>query len=70
MRRYHFHICDGLEVFDSHGTQLPDDDAAREHAKKVAADLVRSKLYDEATAVRVTNDLGDVVLMMPCRRSA
>ena len=35
MRRYHFHIVDGVRVFDSLGTTLPDDEAARAHAQKV-----------------------------------
>ena len=61
MRRYHFHICDGIQVFDSLGTALADDGAAHDHAKKVASDLHRTKLFDKATAVRVTNDLGDVL---------
>ena len=61
MRRYHFHICDGIQVFDSLGTALADDAAAHDHAKKVAGDLRRTKLFDKATAVRVTNDLGDVL---------
>ena len=38
---------------------LPDDEAARAHAEKVADDFARTKLF--GTAVRVTNDPGQVV---------
>ena len=61
MRRYHFHIVDGAKVFDSLGTTLPDDEAARAHAEKVADDF--AKVFQRATAVRVTNDLGEVVFI-------
>jgi hypothetical protein len=70
MRRYHFHICDGVQIFDSLGTNLLDDQAACAHAKTVADDLTRSKLFDRATIVRVTNDLGNVVFKLPLSRSA
>ena len=65
MRRYHFHIIDGVTVFDSLGTKLPDDKAARDHAQKVADYFNRNKVFHGATAVRVTNDLGQVVLRVP-----
>ena len=61
MRRYHFHIVDGVKVFDSLGTTLPDDEAARAHAQKVADDF--AKVLQRATAVLVTNDLGEVVFI-------
>jgi hypothetical protein len=67
MRRYHFHIVDGMRVFDSLGTALPDDDAARTHAQKVADDFARA--FQRAMAVRVTNDLGEVVFRTPSNRS-
>jgi hypothetical protein len=70
MRRYHFHIIDGLTIFDSLGTKLPDDNAARDHAQKVADYFARNKVFHGATAVRVTNDLGEVVYRMPFNRSA
>ena len=59
MRRYHFHIVEGARVFDSLGTTLPNDEAARAHARKVADDF--AKVFHRATTVRVTNDLGEVV---------
>jgi hypothetical protein len=63
MRRYHFHIVDGVKVFDSLGTTLPDDEAARAHAQKVADCFARYKVFQGATSVRVTNDLGEVVFI-------
>jgi hypothetical protein len=39
MPRYHFHIVDGLEVFDSLGATLPSDEAARFYAEKLAKDF-------------------------------
>jgi Domain of unknown function (DUF6894) len=39
MPRYHFHIVDGLEVFDSVGATLPNDEAARRHALELATNL-------------------------------
>ena len=60
MRRYHCHIVEGARVFDSLGTALPDDEAARAHAEKVADGF--AKVF-RATAVRVTNDRGEVVFI-------
>ena len=48
-----------MKVFDSLGTTLPDDEAARAHAQKVADDF--AKVLHVAATVRVTNDLGEVV---------
>lgn len=56
-----------MRVFDSLGTALPDDDAARTHAQKVADDFARA--FQRAMAVRVTNDLGEVVFRTPSNRS-
>ena len=70
MRRYHFHIVDGVTIFDSLGTKLPDDKAARDSAEKVADYVARNKVFHGATAVRVTNDMGEVVYRMPFEGSA
>lgn len=70
MRRYHFHIIDDVSVFDSHGTRLPTDRAARAYAEKVAMELSQSNLFNrKATAVRVTNDVGEVLFRVPFKRS-
>jgi hypothetical protein len=39
MPMYYFYLLDKDEVVDSDGTELPDLDAAREHAKQVAREL-------------------------------
>ena len=57
-----------MRVFDSLGTTLPDDAAARTHAQKVADDFARA--FQRAIAVRVTNDLGEVVFRTPSQSFA
>jgi hypothetical protein len=39
MPKYYFYLLDNEEVVDSDGTELPDLDAAREHARQVAREL-------------------------------
>jgi hypothetical protein len=71
MRRYHFHVVDGHEVFDSLGAMLPDDEAARARAIELATRIGKSRLADGPTkAIRVTNDQGAVLFRVPIRRSA
>ena len=41
--RYHFHIVDGLEVFDSIGLMLPNDEAARRRALELATNLEKTR---------------------------
>jgi hypothetical protein len=41
MLRYFFHICDGEEALDRHGTVLASRDEARAHAITVAGELLR-----------------------------
>lgn len=61
MRRYHFHIVDGVEVFDPRGALLPSDDAARKHAENLASNIVDRR----TKAIRVTNDEGAVLFRVP-----
>ena len=69
MPRYHFHIVDGLEVFDSVGATLPSDEAARVHAVKLARGFSRPQLERlRAKAVRVTSETGAVLFRVPIRR--
>jgi Domain of unknown function (DUF6894) len=59
MARYHFHIVDGFEVFDSVGATLPSDEAARRRALELATNLEKTKFpHTRPKAVRVTNDQG------------
>jgi len=44
MRRYYFQLKDGYRGFADHsGVRLPSDDAAREHAHRVAAELMKNR---------------------------
>jgi hypothetical protein len=44
MRRYHFHLRDGCRGYaDPKGVCLPSDDAAREHAHRVAVELMKNR---------------------------
>lgn len=57
MPRYHFHIVDGVKVFDSLGATLPSDEAARFYAEKLAKDFTRPEVEKlRAKAVRVTSE--------------
>lgn len=70
MPRYHFHIVDGVEVFDSLTTVLPDNEAARLRAVELATNLGKAHLADLTTrAIRVTNDEGAVLFRVPVQRS-
>ena len=62
MRRYYFHFIHRVTVSDSLGRKPPDHKAARDHAQKVADYFNRNRAFHGATAVRVTNDLGQIVL--------
>jgi hypothetical protein len=73
MSRYHFHVVEGLEIFDSQGAVLPDTDAARRRAIELATNLGKAKLANEpgkAATIRVTNETGAVLFRVPIRRSA
>ena len=52
-------VC--LCVLGRTAMQQRDDEAARAHAEKVADDF--AKVFQRVTAVRVTNDLGEVVFI-------
>jgi len=68
--RYHFHIVDGVEVFDSLESVLADNEAARSRAVELASNLGKANLADLTTkAIRVTNDEGAVLFRVPIRRS-
>jgi hypothetical protein len=60
MPRYHFHIIDGVNVFDPKGMALPDVQAAREQAKH-AARTFRRNLSDKKLKVRVTDERGQII---------
>jgi hypothetical protein len=60
MPRYHFHIVDGVRVFDPKGLALPDEQAAQHHAK-LAARNFRRNLERGDFRVRVTDEQGRIV---------
>jgi hypothetical protein len=60
MPRYHFHIVDGVSVFDPKGLALPDERAAQHHAK-LAARNFRRTLEGGNFRVRVTDEHGHIV---------
>lgn len=70
MPRYHFRIVDGVEVSDSLGAVLPDNETARTRAVELASNLGKAHLADlTIKAVQVTNDKGAVLFRVPIRRS-
>jgi hypothetical protein len=70
MPKYHFHIVDSVEVFDSLRQVLPDNEAARTRAVELATNLEKAKLADLNTkTIRVTDDDGEVLFRVPIRRS-
>jgi hypothetical protein len=60
MPRYHFHVCDGQDFVDLHGTELPDLAAAKREAARYAAHLLQDQpetFWDSAHwHMRVTDD--------------
>ena len=65
MHRYHFHLVNGLESFDSSGVLLVDDAAARIHAENLAAKCASSKTDSHITGIRVTTESGGILCRLP-----
>lgn len=42
MPTYYFDVADGVCVVDDTGAQLPDDEAARQHAIRISSDMLKS----------------------------
>ena len=69
MRRYHFHIMDGQNFFDSKGVELADDKAARKHAEAMAASLRRVPLMDkQRKIIKITDDSGRAIARLPVNK--
>lgn len=60
MPRYHFHIIDGVRVFDPQGMAFPDASAARDHARGMARSLGRA-LGVGKFKIKVTDEKGQAV---------
>ena len=68
MPRYFFHLVEGERLFPDHkGEDLPSDDAARQEAQRVAAELRASAARSDWRPRRfvVTDDSGRVVSEVP-----
>jgi len=70
MPMYYFYLLDYEEVIDSDGTELPDLDAAREHAKQVARELTfrRDGMLQRGWSqwtMSVQDNNGQVLLSLP-----
>ena len=68
VRRYHFHLVDGVETFDVNGAMLVNDEAARAHAEGLADEYGKVK-NAPTKAIRVTNDQGSILFRVPIRHS-
>ena len=68
MPRYHFHLVDGTEVFDSRGVLLPNDAAAHAYAESLAAEFAGSDTMLKIRGVRVTNEAGELLFRLPVDR--
>lgn len=74
MPRYYFHVIDGRDIPDDHGTELPDDVAAKAEARSAAGDLIRDigpTLWDHDTwQMNVVDEIGRRVLTLNCSISS
>jgi len=64
MPRYHFHVLDGVDLRDYHGTELSDEEEARRYAEDMARMLAR-RPGDENRRIKVTDETGREVLALP-----
>jgi len=74
MPMYFFYLLDDEEVVDNDGTELTDIDAAREHARQVARELMfrRDGMLQRSWsqwAMSVRDDSGQVLLSFPLGES-
>jgi hypothetical protein len=67
MPRYHFDLVDSKTVADEGGQELPDDAAAEQVAKEIAARLrkERPQLKNRNFAILVTNQDGEQIFRAP-----
>jgi hypothetical protein len=64
--RYHFHIIDGVNLHDYHGTVLANETQARVHADEMMAYVAKTKRIDKKPKfIKVTNDDGGEVFRVP-----
>jgi hypothetical protein len=65
MPLYYFHIEDGEPVVDPTPEELPDDDAAKVHARQIAADLARGNHLGAEWRVVAKNQSGEIIVEVP-----
>jgi hypothetical protein len=70
MPRYHFHVSlEGTLLRDPEGRELPDADAAWEHARMAAVDLMQTDFGQPVnwawSHFEVTDETGQIVLEFP-----
>jgi Domain of unknown function (DUF6894) len=74
MPRYFFHCStgDGDPISDERGSHFPDDDAARQHAERIAGELAEPQAGQEdlswqGWSIRVVDEAGRDVFFVPVR---
>jgi hypothetical protein len=65
MPRYFFHLHGDGAVRDAMGQELPDDNAARQEAVAVAAELGRNRQSTSKLLLVVTNGKGEMICEQP-----
>ena len=68
MPRFHFHVHDGCSVLDPEGTELPDPQAARLEAIRIAGDILKHDAHrialGEDWRIEVTDHTGLILFQM------
>jgi hypothetical protein len=68
MPRFHFHVHDGCSALDTEGTELPDPQAARLEAIRIAGDILKHDAHrialGEDWRIEVTDDTGLILFQM------
>ena len=68
MPRFHFHVHDGCSVMDTEGTELPDPQAARLEAMRIAGDILKHDAHRVALGedwrIEVTDATGLILFQM------
>jgi len=68
MPRFHFHVHDGCSTLDPEGTELPDPQAARLEAIRIAGDILKHDAHrialGEDWRIEVTDDTGLILFQM------
>lgn len=64
MPRYHFHLINGTEVFDSRGVLLPNEAAAHAYAERLRAEFAGSDTILKIRGVKVTDETGKVLFRL------